>query len=34
MIDQLAKAKTIQALHDRGCFLIPNPWDAGLENSE
>lgn len=29
MIDQLAKAKTFQALHDQGCFLIPNPWDAG-----
>ena len=29
MIDQIAKAKTFQALHDQGCFLIPNPWDAG-----
>ena len=29
MIDQLAKAKTFQALHDQGCFFIPNPWDVG-----
>lgn len=29
MSDQLTKAKTFKALHDQGCFLIPNPWDSG-----
>lgn len=29
MIDQLAKAMTFKALHEQGCFLIPNPWDSG-----
>jgi len=23
------KRKTFRALHERGCFVIPNPWDAG-----
>ena len=29
MTSQADKAKTFQALHKEGCFLIPNPWDAG-----
>jgi 2-methylisocitrate lyase-like PEP mutase family enzyme len=30
MVTQADKARTFKALHDRpGCFLIPNPWDAG-----
>jgi 2-methylisocitrate lyase-like PEP mutase family enzyme len=24
-----ARRKAFRALHDRGCFVIPNPWDAG-----
>ena len=29
-MDQAAKGRTFQALHARpGCFVIPNPWDAG-----
>ena len=24
-----ARRKTFRALHERGCFMIPNPWDAG-----
>src|SRR5580704_274473 len=23
------KRRTFQALHETGCFLIPNPWDVG-----
>ena len=23
------KRRTFRALHERGCFLIPNPWDVG-----
>jgi len=26
---QAEKAETFRALHERGCFVIPNPWDAG-----
>jgi hypothetical protein len=30
MMSTSAKAATFQALHKRpGCFVIPNPWDAG-----
>ena len=30
MVTQAEKARVFKALHDRaGCFLIPNPWDAG-----
>lgn len=24
-----ARRKAFRALHERGCFVIPNPWDAG-----
>lgn len=24
-----ARRKTFRALHEQGCFVIPNPWDAG-----
>jgi 2-methylisocitrate lyase-like PEP mutase family enzyme len=24
-----ARRKTFRALHERGCFVIPNPWDVG-----
>jgi 2-methylisocitrate lyase-like PEP mutase family enzyme len=24
-----AKRRTFRALHERGCFVIPNPWDVG-----
>ena len=24
-----ARRKAFRALHDRGCFVIPNPWDVG-----
>src|SRR5262245_2386478 len=24
-----ARRKTIRQLHERGCFVIPNPWDVG-----
>src|SRR5262249_51163049 len=23
-----ARRKTFRALHERGCFVIPNPWDV------
>src|SRR6266511_800209 len=23
------KRRTFRALHERGCFVIPNPWDLG-----
>jgi 2-methylisocitrate lyase-like PEP mutase family enzyme len=26
---QAEKAATFRALHETGCFVIPNPWDAG-----
>jgi 2-methylisocitrate lyase-like PEP mutase family enzyme len=26
---QDARRKSFRALHERGCFLIPNPWDVG-----
>jgi 2-methylisocitrate lyase-like PEP mutase family enzyme len=26
---QAARCRTFRALHDAGCFVIPNPWDAG-----
>ncbi len=30
MVSQAEKARAFQALHARrGCFVIPNPWDAG-----
>src|SRR5215204_3734254 len=30
MRSQMDKAKSFRALHERpGCFIIPNPWDAG-----
>jgi 2-methylisocitrate lyase-like PEP mutase family enzyme len=24
-----ARRKVFRALHERGCFVIPNPWDVG-----
>src|SRR6476646_3016713 len=24
-----ARRKNFRALHERGCFVIPNPWDVG-----
>src|SRR5262245_42224398 len=24
-----ARRKAFRALHERGCFVVPNPWDAG-----
>ena len=24
-----ARRKTFRALHEQGCFVIPNPWDVG-----
>lgn len=29
MTDQTTKAEAFQKLHERGCFVIPNPWDVG-----
>ncbi|MGB3626768.1 MAG: isocitrate lyase/phosphoenolpyruvate mutase family protein [Henriciella sp.] len=29
MITQTAKAKQFAALHEEGCFALPNPWDIG-----
>ncbi|MEX2297332.1 MAG: isocitrate lyase/phosphoenolpyruvate mutase family protein [Dongiaceae bacterium] len=29
MATQAEKGRTFQALHQEGCFVIPNPWDAG-----
>ncbi len=29
MTSQLEKAKTFEAIHSEGCFVIPNPWDVG-----
>jgi len=28
-VTQQDKARNFAALHQRGCFVIPNPWDAG-----
>ena len=24
-----SRRKAFRALHERGCFVIPNPWDVG-----
>lgn len=29
MTDQKSKGEAFRALHESGCFIIPNPWDAG-----
>jgi 2-methylisocitrate lyase-like PEP mutase family enzyme len=29
MIDIAGRRATFRALHERGCFVIPNPWDRG-----
>lgn len=29
MSDQKTKGDTFKALHQSGCFIIPNPWDVG-----
>jgi 2-methylisocitrate lyase-like PEP mutase family enzyme len=29
MADLAARRARFRRLHDRGCFLLPNPWDAG-----
>ncbi|MEL7541669.1 MAG: isocitrate lyase/phosphoenolpyruvate mutase family protein [Pseudomonadota bacterium] len=29
MTDQMTKGDAFRALHERGCFIIPNPWDIG-----
>ncbi|MCH9751465.1 MAG: isocitrate lyase/phosphoenolpyruvate mutase family protein [Alphaproteobacteria bacterium] len=29
MTDQKTKGEVFRALHESGCFIIPNPWDAG-----
>jgi 2-methylisocitrate lyase-like PEP mutase family enzyme len=28
-LDTKAKRKAFRALHETGCFVLPNPWDAG-----
>lgn len=28
-ISQSSQAKTFRALHESGCFVLPNPWDVG-----
>jgi 2-methylisocitrate lyase-like PEP mutase family enzyme len=28
-MDQRARTAAFRALHERGCFVIPNPWDVG-----
>src|SRR5262252_1163641 len=28
-MDTAARIATFHRLHERGCFVIPNPWDAG-----
>jgi 2-methylisocitrate lyase-like PEP mutase family enzyme len=28
-MDQKARTAAFRALHERGCFVIPNPWDVG-----
>src|SRR4051812_10352138 len=27
--DNAARCRAFRALHERGCFVIPNPWDRG-----
>jgi len=29
MIDQKQKGEVFRAMHETGCFVIPNPWDVG-----
>ena len=29
MTDQTTRAAAFRALHEKGCFILPNPWDAG-----
>src|SRR5947208_13417896 len=29
MASQAEKVETFRRLHDEGCFVMPNPWDAG-----
>lgn len=29
MSDQVARTAAFRALHEKGCFILPNPWDAG-----
>lgn len=29
MSDQTDRAARFRALHEKGCFILPNPWDAG-----
>src|SRR6266436_1285772 len=29
MNNQLTAVATFRALHESGCFVMPNPWDAG-----
>ncbi|MEM7328416.1 MAG: isocitrate lyase/phosphoenolpyruvate mutase family protein [Pseudomonadota bacterium] len=29
MADQQTKGEVFRALHETGCFIIPNPWDVG-----
>ena len=29
MNNQSSAIKTFRALHESGCFVLPNPWDAG-----
>ena len=29
MKKQLDAAEKFRALHESGCFVLPNPWDAG-----
>ena len=28
-LDSSARRAAFRKLHERGCFMIPNPWDAG-----
>src|SRR6202012_5644289 len=28
-VDTKAKRAAFRALHESGCFILPNPWDAG-----
>jgi 2-methylisocitrate lyase-like PEP mutase family enzyme len=29
MTDRIARQQAFQKLHEKGCFVLPNPWDAG-----
>ncbi len=29
MSDQSSRIATFRSLHEQGCFILPNPWDAG-----